>query len=91
MGLCFPKVCSEDEVRYFTEELILGYAKGAGWENATVDYHMASVSDDESASETRAGAIGAGAILLIAFGLCGAGILTELTKCGDKPEYKDDS
>ena len=90
MGLCFPKVCTEDEVRYFTEELILGYAKGAGWENPTVDYHMASTDDGDSASEVRTGAVAVGAILLIALGLCGAGIITELTKCGDKPDYKDE-
>jgi len=46
MGLCFPKQCTKQEVRYFTSELIEGYAKGAGWENVQIDYHMASQFND---------------------------------------------
>jgi len=50
MGLCFPKQCTLDEVRYFTEELIRGYAEGAGWTGVSVDYHAASQYDDEQTS-----------------------------------------
>ena len=42
MGLCFPKQCTQDEVSYFTSDLIKGYAEGAGWTNVEVSYHMAS-------------------------------------------------
>jgi hypothetical protein len=44
MGLCFPKQCSIEEVRGFTEDLIKGYAQGVGWTDAqggsdiTIDY-----------------------------------------------------
>ena len=45
MGLCFPKQCTVDEVRYFTQDLIVGYAEGVGWKDVKVDYHPASVYD----------------------------------------------
>ena len=46
MGLCFPKQCKIDEVRYFTEELITGFAQGVGWEDVKVDYRAASKEDE---------------------------------------------
>ena len=42
MGLCFPKECSASDVKYYTHDLIKGYAEGVGWTNVAVDYHMAS-------------------------------------------------
>ena len=47
MGLCFPKQCTEQEVRGYTEELIRGYAEGIGWTGVTVDYHRASLHASE--------------------------------------------
>ena len=52
MGLCFPKQCTMDEVRYFTEDLITGYATGVGWTDVSVEYHDASNYDLAQTDET---------------------------------------
>ena len=45
MGLCFPKECTVDEVEYLTKDLIIGYAKGIGWENPKISYYAATAND----------------------------------------------
>ena len=42
MGLCFPKQCSLDEIKYFTNDLIYNYAVGVGWSNISVEYSASS-------------------------------------------------
>ena len=88
MGLCFPKQCTIDEVRSFTEELILGYASGVGWKDATVDYEAASVMNEKESAFTGSTFAVLGLIALI-LGAAGAGTLVELSPLGDKEEYRD--
>ena len=91
MGLCFPKQCSQDEVAYYTNDLIKGYAEGVGWQNVVVDYHLASEYDDEKASETQPGTYIILAILLIAILLMLVGTCVEMSRCGDRKEVSDEA
>lgn len=86
MGLCFPKQCSIDEVRYFTSDLITGYAEGVGWTNVKIDYHPASVYDLAQTDTTSGGAIVFGIVIATAFLLAGAGTLVEMSSFGDRKD-----
>lgn len=91
MGLCFPKQCTEPEVRAFTEELIKGYASGAGFTGGIeVDYHLASKFDETQTDSMSAGAVIFFAIVGVALILMGIGTCVELSSCCDKPDFKGD-
>ena len=47
MGICYPRWCEEDDIRYYTQDLIRGYAEGAGFKNVKVKYDMVSKYDVE--------------------------------------------
>jgi len=66
MGLCFPKQCSEDEVRGFTEDLIKSYAEGVNWEDVKVDYVRSSNYDIHQVDKLTNGAL----VFMIIMGLC---------------------
>ena len=88
MGLCFPKQCTSEEVSYFTSELIKGYAEGIGWENVSIDYHLASQYDDKQIEENKAGIGAFGVMMMITCGLVGVGTIIELSSIGNRDEYK---
>ena len=88
MGLCFPKQCTLDEVRYFTEELITGYATGVGWTEVSVDYHAASNYDLAQTDTTKTGTIIFGCVLVTALLLVVVGTFIEMTTIGDTDEMK---
>jgi hypothetical protein len=79
-----------DEVRYFTEDLITGYATGVGWSEVSVDYHDASNYDATQTDmlNPNNGTIIFGCILLTALALVGFGTLLEMTTVGDSEEMK---
>jgi len=85
-------------MKYFTEEWIQGFAKGAGWkgmngsDEVRVEYHMASNEDSKvnmNFSNVSTGVIVFGACLWVAYGFVGLGTIVELTKIGDKTELKE--
>jgi hypothetical protein len=88
MGLCFPKQCTLDEVRYFTEDLIKGYATGVGWSDVSVEYHPASNYDQTQTSEMQNGTKAFGCIIATAFLMVATGTLIEMTTIGDIDEMK---
>lgn len=75
-------------MRYFTEELITGYATGVGWRDVNVSY-TASSADNTKESSINAGTVVVLLLLALALGAAGAATLVELTTLGDRPEYKD--
>lgn len=88
MGLCFPKQCTLDEVRYFTEDLISGYATGVGWTDVSVDYYAASNYDLAQTNETQNGTIVFGCMIVTALILVAVGTFIEMTTVGDTDEVK---
>jgi len=88
MGLCFPKQCTTEDVRTYTEELITGYATGVGWTNVSVSYYAASKNDQETSSSVTSGAIAFAVILALGLGLAVLGILVENSTIGDRKDLK---
>lgn len=75
-------------MRYFTEELITGYANGVGWKEVNVTY-TASSADNTKESSIGAGTVVVLLLLALALGAAGAATLVELTTFGDRPEFGD--
>jgi len=88
-GLCFPKVCSEKEVRSYTESLITSQAVGANWDVDRIDYHMASKYDEEQISTTSPWTLVFAGILGLALFLVFLGTLVELSMIGDVKQSID--
>lgn len=88
MGLCFPKQCSLDEVRYFTEDLINTYATGVGWQDVNIAYVAAS-NDNQQQSQLSVGALITILIIIIGLLISGSSMFVELSTLGDKHQLKE--
>ena len=86
MGLCFPRQCSEGDIRYYTEDLISGYAKGSGFINVKVNYNMASKDDALQTEGKLRGLMLYGCIIGMAGSLVFLGTCIETIKVGDQIE-----
>ena len=92
IGLCMPKVCTEEDAKNMFGDLQKFGIETLGWDNATVNYSLSSENYEnnyQSYPENNHCYIVLIVLATIHFGLMGAGIMVEITTKGDKMEYTD--